>query len=266
MIPAYAHYGTNSNCSFFDNIHPALYFGDGDRANYYDFSKENDVAFHEYTHAVSWQIGLGYDGGIISSPPIPWHEDAGLSEGYSDYFAASFTGDSRFKRWAKANNPPERNLSNDPNTYNYAWYSAKFDQYGKTFEPHAGARVWGGCLWDIRNQIGSGNADTVAMGGLILVHGDATMVQARGGLVTKDLKHYGGMHRYVIEHACFLRGIGSSDGFQVNRFYAHKYSKFLYKLYCSRPKHLPGTRCPLSRGRHKCNVCLCVQRPGRRWR
>lgn len=59
-----------------------MFFGQG-LTEKWDLAKKEDVIYHEYTHLVSGTIGLEAN----------YQEEKAMHEGYSDYHAASFTGD-----------------------------------------------------------------------------------------------------------------------------------------------------------------------------
>lgn len=81
---------------------------------FWDLGKKDDVAYHEYTHAVSDYIGLWYSG-----------QSAAMNEGYSDYFSASYTNDYRIGEWVtKCSDTGDlRIVDNDKSYFN-------FDNYG----------------------------------------------------------------------------------------------------------------------------------------
>ncbi|PLX17925.1 MAG: hypothetical protein C0601_05980, partial [Candidatus Muiribacterium halophilum] len=73
-MKATVHYGTDYDNAFFSPWGQYFCFGDGSRFN--NLAREASVTFHEYTHAVSYDIaGLGTSG-----------EAGGMNEALSDYF------------------------------------------------------------------------------------------------------------------------------------------------------------------------------------
>lgn len=110
-----------------------------------DFAYDGDIVFHEFTHAVvhSYVPELG----------SLWHDEQGanaesgaLNEGWSDYFAASFTGDSATGEYGGAaitgGELGLRDADNDKR--------CPEDLSG---EVHDDSEPWSGALWDLRAAV-----------------------------------------------------------------------------------------------------------------
>lgn len=116
-------------------------FSDGNSINFYAASNncENtarvaDVVYHEFGHSVHNQsliVGAGFF-------------DVALSEGISDYLAATMTGDPGVGRGFFYDDTPIRHI--DPPGYEYRWP----DDRG---EVHAEGLIIGGALWDLRKRL-----------------------------------------------------------------------------------------------------------------
>lgn len=86
-INAHAHafsIALGSNNAWFNRTTGELHFGDGPGTGYSSFAREDKVAYHEYSHAVIYDI----EDGISSADP---DEEGAISEGLPDFFAGSFS-------------------------------------------------------------------------------------------------------------------------------------------------------------------------------
>lgn len=97
------------------------------------FARSSDVIYHECMHNVLYAIYGDWIGW-----PSRYDEGYAMDEGFSDFFASSFTDDSEHGEGALAN---PRNLDNNDrypskNTYN--------------IEGHTGGEIIGGAAWDLR--------------------------------------------------------------------------------------------------------------------
>lgn len=177
-----------------------MWFGHGESV-FWDLAKKEDVIYHEYTHIVSGQIGLGYSG-----------EAGALNEGYSDYHAATFTNQHQIGEWATRNYPDLRTLATSQTDFNYSRYNVVSYPLNPAGSPHANSMIWSGALWDLRSALGSTVTDFLVYQGLVYRHGyNTSFLDAREGVITADQNFYGGSHLYTIQHTFYLRGIGA-DG------------------------------------------------------
>lgn len=142
---------------------------------------EDEIIYHEYAHLVTARLGFEID--TESST-----EARALSEGYADYFAASYTNDPRIGEWVvtcparqHCEGPPNdtefTRLDLNPNVWN--WNQGSPDpslQYGFCLRYHEGdtkckasynyrpglyvwGMIWSNTLWDIREHLGPAAAD-----------------------------------------------------------------------------------------------------------
>lgn len=118
-------------------------FYQGDR----DFAYDGDVVFHEFMHAVTATMvgkmnSLGLDSWGINAEP------GSLNEGWSDYFAAAFTGHPILGEYAALDGDEgevgKRNLENN--------FTCPTNIIG---EVHNDSKIWSGALWQIREEIKS---------------------------------------------------------------------------------------------------------------
>lgn len=146
---------------------------------------EDEIIYHEYAHLVTAQLGFEID--TESSM-----EARGLSEGYADYFAASFTNDPRIGEWVvtcpprqhcvdplgRENDDEFTRLDLDPGTWNWSRKDDETLQYGFCLRYHEGdtkckasynyrpgiyvwGMIWSNTMWDIRSAIGAEKFDPV---------------------------------------------------------------------------------------------------------
>ena len=110
-----------------------------------DFAYDGDVVFHEFMHAVITSLvgkpnSLGIDKWGINSEP------GSLNEGWADYFAASFSGDSYLGQYTSSQNSyDEISLRNINNNFNCP--------QNIIGEIHNDSQIWSGALWEIRKII-----------------------------------------------------------------------------------------------------------------
>jgi hypothetical protein len=112
---------------------PVLAFGMGKNV-LRNTSLSRDVILHEFGHAVTWKIY-----GMKTN-----YEFSAMNEGFSDYLAASITGNPEIAEGAMVRMPYLRNVENKmkfPDDFN-----------GKYF--HLDSQIFSGALWEIRKQLG----------------------------------------------------------------------------------------------------------------
>lgn len=189
-----------------------LWFGHGEYL-FWDLAKKDDVIYHEYTHIISHKLGL-----TPSNFDYP-NETFALHEGYSDYHAASFSGNPDIGEWVVRAYPEMRTLSTSPAEFNYNLYDIvsypdiyppEANEYNPQGSPHANSMIWSGALWDLRNALGATVTDKLVYKGLTFIHGSSTeFIDARDGLIIADYSLYGGTHTSTIYSIMSARGIGS---------------------------------------------------------
>jgi hypothetical protein len=160
-----------------------LHFGvfDGDRPS----SRSAAVMIHELTHAVTDTISK------LSRAYVETDPARGLSEGYSDYFAASMLDDPRFGDYVTGKPDGQRNC---------AWDGLRFpDQFSGP--PHETGTVWASVLWAIRASIGQAAADHLAIESVNYVDHNSTFENARTALHTADDQLSQGAHAAHIDAA-----------------------------------------------------------------
>lgn len=193
-------------------------------------AREDDIVYHEYAHLVAAQLGFVVD----TTSTIPARA---VSEGFADYFAATFTDDPGIGEYWKActpryecvgprDDPDVRTLSTDPATWNWRDGQPQQDlKYGvctrfvemdgkcktiwlNTAAVYVWGMIWGSTLWDVRAELGADVADRLAADALHRLRpARATLETAAGAVLAADLDRYGGAHRSALERAFAVRGI-----------------------------------------------------------
>lgn len=188
-IPTTVHYGDGYDNAFFSPFRDVMAFGDGSSLN--DLAQEDDVIYHEYTHATVQKVVLlfGYEAG-------------GMNEGYADYFAASVTDDPRIGVWvmAKEGKPYLRTLENDTH------YPEDMSN-----EPHQDGQVWAATLWDLRQELGAALTDRLVYSSWYYIGFPPSFRAGLAALMMADLNLAQGAHSEVIERVFDARGIRLAD-------------------------------------------------------
>lgn len=184
-LPATVHYGDGYDNAFFSPFRDVLAFGDGTDFN--DLAREDDVVYHEYTHAAVQKVVLlfGYQAG-------------GMNEAYADYFACSLTGDPRIGVWvaAKKGAPHIRTMENT------AHYPEDF-----TNQPHKDGMIFGGALWDLRKVLGRETTDRTVFESWYLIGSRPSFRRGLWATLAADQALTGGAHAAAITKAFGDRGI-----------------------------------------------------------
>jgi hypothetical protein len=102
-----------------------------------NFARSSDVIYHECTHNVLVDLYGNYIGW-----PARWSEAYAMDEGFADYFACSFTNDSRMGEGVSATPRNKNNNEQYPGRANYIG-----------IEGHDGGEIIGGAAWDLRERM-----------------------------------------------------------------------------------------------------------------
>jgi len=183
---------------------------------YIDGAFAADVVVHEYAHGVSHRlVGVGMLGGP--------HGFA-LGEGWSDWLAASFTGDPVFAEYWEGDTVRGvrfHSMAESPLTY------ARFCQiHPQGCEGHADGEIWAAALWDIRRSLidrygeaaGARRADELVVEGMMLTPPQPSFTDARDGLLEADIGR-GGPDHCALWTAFAGRGLGAGaigEGWPAN--------------------------------------------------
>ena len=141
------------------------------------------VVCHEFGHAVTDAICR------LGRAAIRNTESRGLSEGYSDYFAASFLDDPRLGDYVANNEHGARNCSDAGLHFPDAFAG----------EEHATGAVWAGVLWALRESLGASATDVLVLESLEFLDSSSTFTDAQAALLAVDEKLFDGVNRPAIE-------------------------------------------------------------------
>lgn len=101
-----------------------------------EFARSSDVIYHECTHNI-----LCHEYGNYIGFPAVFSEAYAMDEGFADYFASSFTNDSRHGEGYTANPRNLQNTQQYPGKSNY------------NIEGHSGGTIIAGAAWDLRQRL-----------------------------------------------------------------------------------------------------------------
>lgn len=130
--------GTDLDNAYFNPLFsmvgaPVLAFGTG-KTLLKNTAQSRDIVLHEFGHAITWKIY-----GMKAN-----YEFSAMNEGFSDYFAATVTGDPAIADGAMVKLPFLRNVENNlvyPKDYNGQYF-------------HQDSQLFSGALWQIRKALG----------------------------------------------------------------------------------------------------------------
>jgi hypothetical protein len=146
-------------------------------------ARSASMVYHEFGHAVTDAICELGRSAVRNGPA------RGLSEGYSDYFAAALLDDPRFADYVTGQPNGARNCS-DPSLHFAA------DHVG---EEHDTGAVWAAVLWAIRQRMDPGDADRLAIGSVDFLGPSSSFDDARAALHSADEKLFAGANQSVID-------------------------------------------------------------------
>ena len=192
---------------------------------------EDEIIYHEYAHLATAR--LGFEINTESS-----EEARGLSEGYADYFAASYTNDPRIGEWVvtcpprqHCQGPPNDDeftrLDLDPSVWNWSRKDDPTLQYGFCLRYHEGdtkckasynyrpgiyvwGMIWSNTLWDIRSSVGAATLDPVLVEAIRMhqagENGDVDFREAVAHVILANRTLNGGEDEAVIRNHFEARG------------------------------------------------------------
>ena len=167
----YVHVPGADDNAYYSSVDGCVYFGDIniDSTERYT-ARSRDIVIHEYVHALTdaiCRLGRG----------MPHTQSRAMSEGYSDYFAASMLDDPVMGDY----------FMNDPGGFRNCDNDQRFPG-GYAGEEHQVGEVWAGFLWSLRldNRVGKGVADALALESLYYLGSWQTILQGVAALTEAD--------------------------------------------------------------------------------
>lgn len=184
-IKATVHYGTAYDNAFFSPMSDSLAFGDGNKLN--PLSREDNVMYHEYSHAVA---------GTITN--LSGAEGGAMNEGFADYFAGSINEDTKIGVYImkKLGKPWLRNMDN-----------AKHYPEDIQGEVHADGEIWGAVCWDVRKAFGKEYADKLLHKSLYYLGSRPGFAKGCQGAVLAEQSLSGGSNKDKVLAIFAARGI-----------------------------------------------------------
>ena len=191
----------------------------------------NDLIYHEYTHLVTWALGFEVDSGGPDEP-------LALSEGYADYFAATYTDGPRIGDWVVTCPPRQlciddedrdndleiRHLGVDATIWNWNFglpdagleygFCLRYheldqkckDSYNNTQPRYVWGMIWAAMLWDLRQEVGADVADFLIVDAIRRHSSVASFAEATVNLIEAENSLFNGLHRDALERALTGRG------------------------------------------------------------
>ncbi|MBL7008990.1 MAG: M36 family metallopeptidase [Planctomycetes bacterium] len=178
--------GTTVDNSWYDLGTRIITYGSGG----VDDAEDADIIIHEYGHAlhhdVQGSIGSGQNGA--------------MSEGYGDYFAASFYDDALVGEWDA--------VSYTGGSLHYLRRVDENKYYPQhlTGWVHDDGEIWSAGLWDFRMAVGREVADNIIVEAMSLQSSSTNMPSGANWLITAEQQLYGGAWKPYLEWALDRRG------------------------------------------------------------
>ncbi len=176
-----------------------------------DTSYDAQVVIHEYGHGVTTRIVGGPD--EVSC--LRGTQSRGLGEGWSDYFSNGYTDDPVQGAYPSGNN--ERGIRRQ----SYEGYTFTYEDLGNDgFDaPQDEGEIWAATLWDLRNELGQGAIDQLALDGVKLTPCNPTFIDARDAILTAQQATKGAPTRATLWESFARHGLGhSASGFDGTLF------------------------------------------------
>ena len=200
-VAANAH-GTPEDNAYYSPGTRSLTFGFGD----VDEAEDGETILHELGHAV--QDAICPDFG--QSP-----EAAAMGEGFGDYFAGSFTAETKIEKRARRyvqtvmswdgvlmeGDPPCVRRLDGKMTYESFNHATRADE-------HDNGEIWSSTLWDIWNALGRDRADRIIIESHFQLDGFTTFAKGARAIMDADRNLFGGKHLPALRRIFHRRGIG----------------------------------------------------------
>jgi len=158
------------------------------------------VVYHENAHGLSGRLVGGGSTGCLDGI-----QSAGMGEGWSDWFAASFLNDPVIGAYVTgdaATGIRRASMANSAFTY------ANIKD-GSLIEVHDAGEIWAAALFDVRTRLGAATTERLVVQGMKLTPCSPTMLQARDGIIAADAQLNRGANRCELFRAFAGRQMGT---------------------------------------------------------
>ncbi|MBI1356906.1 MAG: hypothetical protein GC160_21410 [Acidobacteria bacterium] len=209
--PVLASVQTSSGASFLprpEGVSPRLRTGIGSNGTLaqtddFDLAYSRQTIIHEMAHGLTGRL----IGGPDRTDCLDTQISDSLAEGWSDYYAISFTNDPVLGAYDDFALP----LSGI-RRQSYEGYTFQHQDLGNEgFEVHNDGEIWAAVLWDVRKQLGQETTDMLVTDALPLTACDPTMVDAKDAVLLADEQRFEGANQAVLQEVFAHHGLGFSS-------------------------------------------------------
>lgn len=200
--------------------HPGwLGFGDGDGKSFRFFSRDSDVATHEFAHHI-----------IYRTLKSARDESGVLHEGTADYFAYAMNEDPNLGEAVMIPSAPLRTA--------LIAETRRYDDLDQPLTTHHRGQYWSALLWDIRTEIGA-NADRLVLRALSYLHAESGIADMLAALLAADRELFADdTHACLIYRRALVRGFsrqmaafdGSPCGLDLARLAADRQTELAREM------------------------------------
>jgi len=183
--------GTRADNSWYSEGSRQITYGSGG----VDDAEDADIILHEYGHALHDDV----QGGIGN------RENGAMSEGYGDYFAASFYDDPLVGEWDAVS------YTGGPIHYLRRVDTDLHYPEDKNGQVHHDGQIWAAMLWDLRMALGGPVADNLIVEAMALQSRASNMPDGGHWLLVAEQQLYGGAWQPYVAWALGRRGIRPLD-------------------------------------------------------
>lgn len=191
-IPVNAHFTADDNSFYFPSANDQGVIGLGDGG--VDDGEDADIIWHEYGHAM-----------LDSQVPGPQIDPDGVSEGFSDYWAATMSAGQLISNHAQFD-PLIGEWNNTPSFLRRVDTNLRYPE-DRAADPHITGQIWSAALWQIHNSIGRNTANRIFLEGNFLLPPDPSLPIAAAAMLEADRAINGGAARQVMLDAFEARGL-----------------------------------------------------------
>lgn len=177
-------------------------FGAGNRLE--NLGLDSDVYYHEYGHGVLDKIKPGFFLAIESNYPGAVHE------AFGDISASAITEDPKLAEFGLRLKSSKRFVGRTVANQNRFPQNVGLPPSRKSEVHHTGL-ILGGAWWDLRNLIGSHEAQRILFASLPLLPNETDFFDVKDAMLTADQNLNGGANRLAIEDAFRRHGLGIVD-------------------------------------------------------